>query len=437
MGLGTAWPRRCALACGWLAVVGVTTEAAAEAVAHPEAQEFRSSGGAFVGGNYLGSQLGLGGALPSDQVPGSAALVGARLSYLVVPELLLGSDARPRLHAEVEMKLATASMRGDADAGRGSYFAPVTGWRAQGRLELWPQRALSPFAVAGLGGETLVTRSPSAQSPDTSPALIWGLGAELELNPRAGVRADVRQGLTSARSRRLTATYEAHAGFFVRFGQAPAQPDRRIYVEGPQPGAPAVAAAGAECGETAGECPLGVRFDEPATGAADPLARNGETIRGAAARSPNGGPPSRAAARAVESDASAPGEEESEGEPARVLDRLAELADQVRFEAGSADLRPSSRPVIDEIAEHLAENPSLRVEVGGHTDSHGQRSLNVMLSHARARQVVRNLIDRGIDSDRLEAAGYGPDRPIETNDTAAGRAANRRIEIRSIDGTID
>jgi OmpA-OmpF porin, OOP family len=105
----------------------------------------------------------------------------------------------------------------------------------------------------------------------------------------------------------------------------------------------------------------------------------------------------------------------------------------VRFAAASADLDPSSEQVLAEMVRVLAENPTLRLQIAGHTDATGSRSLNVMLSHARALQVVRYLVDHGIDAERLDAAGYGPDHPVATNDTAEGRAANRRIEIRPLD----
>jgi OOP family OmpA-OmpF porin len=87
------------------------------------------------------------------------------------------------------------------------------------------------------------------------------------------------------------------------------------------------------------------------------------------------------------------------------------------------------------IAALLAQQPDVRVEVAGHTDVTGVRELNLALSLARANVVRNQLVNLGIDVGRLETAGYGPDRPIADNDTAEGRARNRRVEFRILERT--
>jgi outer membrane protein OmpA-like peptidoglycan-associated protein len=104
----------------------------------------------------------------------------------------------------------------------------------------------------------------------------------------------------------------------------------------------------------------------------------------------------------------------------------------VNFETGSARLTAGARDVLDRVARSLVGNSDIRVEVGGHTDSTGSRALNVALSQQRAEAVAAYLALQGVASSRMVPRGYGPDRPIAGNDTASGRAMNRRVELTRI-----
>ena len=72
------------------------------------------------------------------------------------------------------------------------------------------------------------------------------------------------------------------------------------------------------------------------------------------------------------------------------------------------------------------------MEISGHTDSRGTRARNMTLSKERAESVKSWLVSNGIESSRIETEGYGPDKPIDTNDTDEGRLRNRRIEFKRI-----
>jgi outer membrane protein OmpA-like peptidoglycan-associated protein len=111
--------------------------------------------------------------------------------------------------------------------------------------------------------------------------------------------------------------------------------------------------------------------------------------------------------------------------------RIVELRG-VTFETGTSALTPGSLDVLALVAETLRARPDVRVEVAGHTDSTGPRALNVRLSRERAQVVREFLIDQGVSPERVEARGYGPDQPVATNRTTAGRARNRRSEIRRL-----
>jgi cytochrome c oxidase subunit 2 len=102
----------------------------------------------------------------------------------------------------------------------------------------------------------------------------------------------------------------------------------------------------------------------------------------------------------------------------------------VGFETGSAELTSMSQYELDYVAEALNNRPGLRVELAGHTDNTGSTDSNQSLSQARAEAVMNYLVDKGIPESRLVARGYGASQPVDTNDTDAGREANRRTEIR-------
>jgi outer membrane protein OmpA-like peptidoglycan-associated protein len=109
--------------------------------------------------------------------------------------------------------------------------------------------------------------------------------------------------------------------------------------------------------------------------------------------------------------------------------RLALGGDRLRFASGSAALPAAELPDLDRTAKLLAERPELSARIEGHTDSVGSRALNQSLSQQRAEAVMAALVERGVDAARLTAEGIGPDRPIASNDTPAGRSQNRRVEI--------
>lgn len=111
------------------------------------------------------------------------------------------------------------------------------------------------------------------------------------------------------------------------------------------------------------------------------------------------------------------------------LDRT--LANRVvEFESGSATLTPVGVALLDEMAHAIRALGTPPVQIIGHTDATGERLANIGLSLARADAVRAYLIGKGIPADTLSALGAGPDRPLTTNDTATGRARNRRIEFR-------
>jgi len=101
----------------------------------------------------------------------------------------------------------------------------------------------------------------------------------------------------------------------------------------------------------------------------------------------------------------------------------------VNFDFDKSDIRPDSRPVLDEAIATLKENPEIRVSIQGHTDSQGTEEYNMKLSERRANAVYRYLVAGGISPSRLEVVGMGESSPVADNSTDSGRAQNRRVEL--------
>jgi outer membrane protein OmpA-like peptidoglycan-associated protein len=124
-----------------------------------------------------------------------------------------------------------------------------------------------------------------------------------------------------------------------------------------------------------------------------------------------------------------------EAPPAKVrIDRSMrrlELADSIHFKTASAQIHPRSFPLLNEVASVLLAHPEIKLlSIEGHTDNRGGRQYNLKLSRARAKSLVQYMISRGVDASRLAAEGFGLERPVATNATAAGRAKNRRVDFR-------
>lgn len=100
------------------------------------------------------------------------------------------------------------------------------------------------------------------------------------------------------------------------------------------------------------------------------------------------------------------------------------------FDTDKATLRPESRRELENLTNLLKQNPSLKIEISGHTDNVGTATYNQQLSDKRAKAVVVYLTNKGINSSRLQHKGYGESQPIASNDTDEGKQKNRRTEFK-------
>jgi outer membrane protein OmpA-like peptidoglycan-associated protein len=104
----------------------------------------------------------------------------------------------------------------------------------------------------------------------------------------------------------------------------------------------------------------------------------------------------------------------------------------INFETGKATIRPESFPRLDAVVEFMVHKKNARVEISGHTDNVGNPKVNKTLSEKRAQACRDYIVSKGIDKKRLDAIGFGDERPIAPNDTDEGRQKNRRIEAKEL-----
>ncbi|MEL6986543.1 MAG: OmpA family protein [Bacteroidota bacterium] len=108
---------------------------------------------------------------------------------------------------------------------------------------------------------------------------------------------------------------------------------------------------------------------------------------------------------------------------------LKKALESVEFETGSANLKPSSKRLLDDVASILHKYGAYKLDISGHTDNEGEAFSNRTLSKRRAEACKTYLMSKDIPSFRMETNGYGESRPLESNDTPEGKKKNRRVEF--------
>jgi OOP family OmpA-OmpF porin len=407
---------------------------------------------------------------PFDPV---AADLGIRFAYF--PLRFIG--------AEIE----TGLMPTRTDTDESALLYAVRG-HVIGRLPWW---RLAPFLLVG-GGGMGVGSDDDAVGDDIDRSFHWGPGLEFFINKWLAARLDFRHlvGAREGIDAGVTHHFEVLAGLSVTFrlGKKPASKTRsegdpdgdgfhghddRCPDEagthpdgcpapdsdgdcvadaddacpdepGPAPeGCPAedrdgdgVADEADECPDQAGTKPHGCPPDSDGDGVRDPDDRCPDR----AGTEPDGCPPDGDGDGVYDPDDRCPTEPETQNsyedddgcadEVPRKLRGAVGVLPGITFETNSARIKPSSRRALDEAVRVLENNPKYDLEIVGHTDSTGDREYNIELSQRRADAVRDYLVRHGVDSDRVHTKGRGPDRPVADNDTAEGRAQNRRIEFK-------
>jgi type IX secretion system PorP/SprF family membrane protein len=106
------------------------------------------------------------------------------------------------------------------------------------------------------------------------------------------------------------------------------------------------------------------------------------------------------------------------------------IVEDLLFKTGKTELDERSYRILDQLVDFMKQNPTIKIELQGHTDSDGSATSNQKLSEGRAKSAMDYMINKGISSSRMTAKGYGQTQPIDTNATPEGKAKNRRVELK-------
>ena len=106
------------------------------------------------------------------------------------------------------------------------------------------------------------------------------------------------------------------------------------------------------------------------------------------------------------------------------------ILDDVLFDFDKSVIKPEAGQILDRLVAFMNENKEKKTSLGGHTDSIGTEAYNLKLSDRRWMSVRDYVVKKGVDSGRVSGQGFGESKPIADNKTAAGRAKNRRVEIK-------
>lgn len=358
--------------------------------------------------------------------------VGGRLGYFPIRHFGIEVEGAfmPTVTAETEPNL------------------PVRMWAARGhlvgQLGLY---SVVPFVLVG-GGALGVRSGDVAVGNDTDPALHIGLGVKVHIDRRLSVRFDLRDTISPrlGLARGVANTVEALVGISITLGRKRDR-DEKKPEPAPEPAPPGdrdgdgFADPDDKCPDTPGVAPDGCPpGDRDGDGFADPDDKCPDEPGIAPDGCPDRDPDKDGI---LDPDDKCPTEpetvnrfEDGDGCPDELPEEVRAFEgalEGVNFDLGKATLQPGSSTTLDQAVDVLKKYPDVRVEISGHTDSTGSRELNMDLSARRADTVKEYLVGHGIDASRITTRGAGPDEPLETNATKAGRAKNRRIEFRVLD----
>ena len=108
------------------------------------------------------------------------------------------------------------------------------------------------------------------------------------------------------------------------------------------------------------------------------------------------------------------------------------VLNNIFFDVNKFDIKPESQAELDKIVQLMNDNPTLKIQISGHTDNVGKPAENITLSNNRAKTVVAYLINKRIGPQRLTFKGFGETQPVADNKTEEGRAKNRRTEMKVV-----
>lgn len=343
-------------------------------------------------------------------------------------------------------------------------------FRGHGILQL-PLGRLVPFVLGGAGLEHI--DAAGSLGKDTDPVYYFGGGLKLNLNQRIALRVDVRDNFRQrnritnpdVKNGDLLQKLEVLGGLSVTLGRTPWSPappdqdgdgifdrdDQCPADSGPAPtGCPPPPDTDRDgIPDGSDPCPTeaedGNPPDEKDGCPNKDLDKDGIEIPvdlcpDQAGIAPDGCPPKDTDGDGfMDPDDRCPKDaetknnfEDQDGCPdtvPEVVKKFTGVIKGINFDTNKATIRPTSFPLLDDAVGVLKQYPGLRIRISGHTDNRGKRAKNLKLSEDRADAVKTYLVSKGVEPNRIETRGVGPDEPVADNKTAAGRTQNRRIEF--------
>ncbi|MCB9703630.1 MAG: OmpA family protein [Myxococcales bacterium] len=303
-------------------------------------------------------------------------------------------------------------------------------FRGYGLVQL-PYR-LAPFALFGIG-----LMGTTGLGKDVDPALHYGGGVKFYVNDLIALRLDARDNLTRQMGIAAGRTHnvEILLGVSIVLNRQKPKEDPDTDGDGFKDKVDA-------CPTVPGVAPDGCPPPDPDTDG-DGFKDKVDACPTEPGVAPDGCPiPDRDGDGIPDPDDQCPDDPETKNnyldqdgcpdEIPKEVKKFTGVIEGIFFDTDKDTITPQSRPVLDRAKAVLDEYPEVKVEISGHTDTDGDRDHNIDLSRRRAEAVRRYLVDAGIDESRITTRGAGPDEPLGSNDTEAGKAKNRRIEFNLI-----
>lgn len=441
-----------------LRLIAAVGALAMPAGAQADPAHYRWEVGGFGGGHYFSDNSELGARdVEGAPAPEHSVAFGVRVGFWFTPRLALEAEG--------------AAMPTEAKAAGVTAEQFIVGYRLSAVLQLDAGRVL-PFLLVGAGGIRNSSERDDILLDDNDFAFHAGAGAKFALGEAWGIRADARL-LTppSSESEGVTAEFEGLIGVYKLFGgrsapvdsdgdgllgaadRCPTEPEDKDGFQDDD-GCPdadndgdGVADANDRCRDEpetvnqvddADGCPEKDEDGDGVFGAADQCPAEAEDADGFEDQNgcPDGDNDGDGLAdgsdRCRDQPETKNGFQDEDGCPDEVpvaVQKFTGTIKGINFQVNSADLTPGSSSTLDEAVKVLQEFGDIRLEIGGHTDNNGPADYNRRLSQRRADRVKSYFVDKGIAADRLEAKGYGPDKPLADNTTREGRIQNRRVEF--------
>jgi OOP family OmpA-OmpF porin len=440
------------LACA-LATAFIAAPAKAADSEGPAAQVNPFEIGVFGGVHFYNKKSSLGrySDSPTGISPDTGGAFGLRLAF----------NLNEWVGAEAEGLISPTRTRDDQTR------VVVLGYRAQVIATFIHTGYVRPFALVGFGGLSSYPGNTDVVPRDTDDFFHFGVGAKVPINDMFGLRIDGRimapPAFASSIAKSGTETHydgpdwevllSAYAGFGASPPPPPPPAPKPAPVVDPDPDHDGIVGAADKCPNEPEDfdgfqdddgCP---DLDNDGDGIPDKLDKcpnepedkdgfqdedgcpdpdnDGDGIPDVSDKCPN-------------QPETVNGYQDEDGCPDEVpaaVKKFTGIIQGINFKTKSAEILKGSHVVLDKAVQVLVDYPDVKLEISGHTDNVGKAEFNMELSQKRAESVKNYFVSKGISADRLIAVGYGMDKPITSNKTAADKAKNRRTEFKLVSGS--